>query len=80
MKGWLAGWGEDPDGSSMSHEGHGAAGGMMSEEDLDALKAANGAEATKLFLEGMIEHHQGAVEMAKPRSVDQSGIGGAGRS
>ncbi|HET9873663.1 MAG TPA: DUF305 domain-containing protein [Propionibacteriaceae bacterium] len=65
MKGWLASWGEDSDGSSMSHEGHGAGGGMMSEEDLDALEAADGAEATKLFLEGMIEHHQGAVEMAK---------------
>jgi uncharacterized protein (DUF305 family) len=28
------------------------------------LKAARGAEFDRLFLEGMIKHHQGAIEMA----------------
>ncbi len=32
---------------------------------MDALKGADGAEATKMFLEGMIEHHKGAVAMAE---------------
>ena len=39
--------------------------GMMPEEDMAALAAATGTEATRLFLEGMIDHHLGAVEMAQ---------------
>lgn len=40
-------------------EGHG---GMMSEQDMAALKAATGTEAARLYLEGMIKHHQGAID------------------
>lgn len=39
--------------------------GMMSEADMDALKNAQGVEASKLFLAGMIRHHQGALVMAQ---------------
>ena len=39
--------------------------GMMSQADMDALKNANGAEAAKLYLTGMIKHHQGALTMAQ---------------
>ena len=39
--------------------------GMMSEDDMVALEAADGAEAARLFLEQMIMHHQGAIEMAQ---------------
>lgn len=38
--------------------------GMMSPADMDALKNAQGVEASKLFLTGMIKHHQGALTMA----------------
>ncbi len=38
---------------------------MMSEEDMAALESAEGREASRLFLEQMIEHHQGAIEMAE---------------
>jgi uncharacterized protein (DUF305 family) len=75
MTGWLSGWGEDPGAGSMggtkSEEGsmggmdHGAGDGMMSEADMDALRAADGAKATTLFLNGMIEHHAGAITMAE---------------
>jgi uncharacterized protein (DUF305 family) len=61
MNGWLAGWGESA-GSGMDHGGDD---GMMDQADMDALKAADGAEASKLFLAGMIKHHQGAVAMAQ---------------
>lgn len=44
--------------------------GMMSEEDMDALEAAEGAEASRLFLEQMIEHHEGAIEMAEAQVAD----------
>ncbi len=39
--------------------------GMMSPADMDALKNAQGFEASKLFLTGMIKHHQGALTMAQ---------------
>lgn len=39
--------------------------GMMSQADMDALTNAQGVEASKLFLAGMIKHHQGALTMAQ---------------
>lgn len=39
--------------------------GMMSEEDMAALEASEGAEFERLFLEDMIVHHQGAIDMAE---------------
>ncbi|WP_315552464.1 DUF305 domain-containing protein [Microbacterium aurum] len=63
MQSWLAAWGMDSAGdmSGMS----GMDDGMMSEDDMVALEAADGAEAARLFLEQMIMHHQGAIEMAQ---------------
>ena len=37
--------------------------GMMSDEQMAALEKAQGAEFDRLFLEGMIRHHQGAIDM-----------------
>jgi len=39
--------------------------GMASDEQLDELSAAKGAEAETLFLKLMIEHHRGGVDMAE---------------
>jgi uncharacterized protein (DUF305 family) len=39
--------------------------GMMSSAEMDALKSAQGVDASKLFLTGMIKHHQGALTMAQ---------------
>ena len=67
MKGWLAEWGV-PVMSGMDamgeHGGHGMS-GMLTEEQLDDLAAASGAEFDILFAEGMIEHHEGAIDMAE---------------
>ncbi len=62
MKQWLDDWGMP----SMpgGHGGHGGMDGMLSEEELQRLDDAEGDEATRLFLEGMIEHHEGAIDMA----------------
>ena len=38
---------------------------MMSEEDMAALEEAQGTEAAQLYLEQMITHHEGAVDMAR---------------
>lgn len=37
--------------------------GMLTDEEMKALEAARGAEWDRLFLVGMIKHHQGAVKM-----------------
>ena len=60
MNGWLRQWGA-PTTASMDH----GTGGMMSEEDMASLKAAKGAEFNRMWLQMMIEHHRGAVTMAK---------------
>jgi uncharacterized protein (DUF305 family) len=67
MTGWLREWGEDvPSDSDMEHgNGHGDMAGMMSDDAMDELEAANGAEFDRLFLTAMIDHHEGAIEMAK---------------
>ena len=63
MRGWLAGWGENPSPSMpMDHD---MGGGMMSQADMDDLEKATGDEAARLFLAGMIEHHNGAIAMAQ---------------
>ena len=63
MSGWLAGWGQNP--SPTMAMDHGDGGGMMSQADMDELKNATGTEAARLFLTGMVAHHQGAITMAK---------------
>lgn len=42
-------------------------GGMdgMTEEDMEALEDASGPEAAELFLQQMIVHHEGAIDMAE---------------
>lgn len=63
LQGWLDEWGADTadmDMESMDHSG-----GMMTEEDMQALDTATGTEASRLFLEQMIEHHTGAIDMAQ---------------
>ncbi|MFT4294266.1 MAG: DUF305 domain-containing protein [Micropruina sp.] len=62
MKGWLKAWGSSEHGD---HHGHTGMDGMLSDQELETLKAAQGKEAEKLFLTGMIKHHEGAVAMAK---------------
>lgn len=63
MRGWLDASGVDA--GAMDHGAHGGMDGMLTEAQMDALRAASGAEATRLFLEGMIQHHEGAILMAQ---------------
>jgi uncharacterized protein (DUF305 family) len=39
--------------------------GMLTPEQMQALRAAKGAEFDRLFLTGMIQHHGGAIVMVK---------------
>jgi uncharacterized protein (DUF305 family) len=44
--------------------------GMMTTEDMEALQNASDEEFQDMWLEMMIEHHQGAIEMAKTEQAD----------
>jgi uncharacterized protein (DUF305 family) len=64
---WLNEWdapvltGDDAMGA---HSGHGMA-GMLTDEQLAALANSSGPEFDTLFAEYMIEHHEGAIDMAQ---------------
>jgi uncharacterized protein (DUF305 family) len=66
MRGWLTGWGATPGTTQESMPGmdHDMP-GMMSDADMQKLDQAKGPEFDKMWLDMMIKHHQGAVEMAK---------------
>ena len=81
MADWLTAWGEEVpetmrDHANAGHDmgdmsdtmddmGHGDMPGMMTAEDMDALENASDAEFQDMWLEMMVEHHEGAVEMAE---------------
>jgi uncharacterized protein (DUF305 family) len=74
MQYWLREHGQPvPDGKYAYHPGmqmegmdmgdHKMMPGMLTQEQLEALDKARGPEFDRLFLEGMIGHHQGALDM-----------------
>ncbi|MET9567591.1 DUF305 domain-containing protein [Streptomyces virginiae] len=65
LSGWLTSWGEQvPAEGATDHSAHGTA-GMMTSEQMDKLKTASGTAFDTAFMELMVEHHEGAVAMAK---------------
>ncbi len=77
MTDWLSDWGEPIPESVRDHanaEGDGNMKmsdmpGMMSTQEMHELESAQGAQFQKMWLEMMIDHHEGAIEMAR---VEQS--------
>ncbi|MGW5574825.1 DUF305 domain-containing protein [Nocardia thailandica] len=63
----LTGWGKPAPTADMGHGGHGGhtMSGMMTADQMTALAAASGPAFDRMWLEMMIDHHLGAVEMAK---------------
>lgn len=49
--------------------------GMLSSAQMAALEASTGAEFERLWLEGMIFHHQGAIDMAHAQQEHQLATG-----
>lgn len=66
MRGWLEAHHQDVPAPHAMHM-HGAMlmPGMLSEEEMARLSAAAGPEFDRLFLEGMIKHHEGAIVMVR---------------
>ncbi|HYG94968.1 MAG TPA: DUF305 domain-containing protein, partial [Nocardioides sp.] len=71
---WLTEWDQPVPETVRDHaNAHGDGGmamdsdlpGMVSEEQMTELEDAGAAEFEELWLETMIEHHQGAIEMAR---------------
>ena len=67
MQSWLAAWNAGP---AMSLEQAQGMDGLLSPDDLAALERADGTTASTLFLQQMIEHHEGAVSMSQPEIED----------
>ena len=80
MVDWLTAWGEEVPETSIDHAnaGHGMdmdsmdsdVPGMMSAEDMDDLEHATDEEFQDMWLEMMIEHHRGAIEMAETEQAE----------
>jgi uncharacterized protein (DUF305 family) len=81
MKRWLAARGEPASMAMPGMPGMDSSGramalmpGMLTPEQMEALGKARGAEFDRLFLAGMIQHHQGALTMVKDL-FDTAGAG-----
>ncbi|CAB4612129.1 MAG: DUF305 domain-containing protein [Actinobacteria bacterium] len=78
MTGWLQGWGQAvPSTSSMAGGGHDMTNmsgmmmdGMMSDADMKRLESSTGTAFDRLWLELMIQHHEGAVRMSQDELAD----------
>lgn len=77
MTGWLKKWGEDVPSGSMGgmDDGSGGMGAgdspeMMSFQEMDKMSGANGAAFDQMWLQNMMAHHEGAVEMARTEQTD----------
>jgi uncharacterized protein (DUF305 family) len=64
----------DMPGMDMSHDNMALMPGMLTPEQMEALRQAKGAEFDRLFLSGMIQHHNGALTMVKDL-FDTAGAG-----
>jgi len=62
MQSWLGG--EEANSMMTDHSGH-SMGGMLTKEEFSKLESSSGVTFDTLFLEGMIVHHEGAIDMAQ---------------
>ena len=65
MKGWLTARGQAVPDAHAHHTPEGMMPGMLTAEEMAHLEAAQGVEFDRLFLEGMIKHHFGAITMVE---------------
>ena len=63
MRKWLEVRGEKIPGPHSHHEPGGFMPGMLTTDEMSQLAAAKGVEFDRLFLQGMIKHHAGAITM-----------------
>jgi uncharacterized protein (DUF305 family) len=72
---FLVQWKENPDSAQGDHSGHGQTmPGMVDDATMTKLKSLHGSEFDTLWLQSMISHHQGAVEMAKAEIANGANV------
>ena len=73
MQGWLGDRGLEVTSEDAHHQsGFMRMIGMLTDEEMEALAAARGSDFDRLYLESMIQHHQGALDMVEDL-LDQRG-------
>ena len=73
MQDWLGDRGLEVTAEDAHHQsGFMRMAGMLTDEEMAALAAARGSEFDQLYLESMIQHHQGALDMVEDL-LDQRG-------
>ena len=75
MTQWLEDWGQETPTDSMDHGdmGHGdpeEMPGMMNESEMTQLEESDGNAFDQMFVQMMIEHHEGAIEMARDEQAN----------
>ena len=65
MQRWLRERGQNVPNGREHHMGGGLMPGMLTEDEMRQLAAVKDAEFDRLFLEGMIKHHEGALTMVR---------------
>ena len=75
MTQWLKDWGQETRSGSMDHGdmGHGDSQGMpgmMDDAEMTQLMKSDGATFDQMFLQMMVEHHEGAIEMARTEQAN----------
>ena len=74
MEGLLQDWGKPIPRTMIDHVGHAMGDtsmpGALSKSEFDRLESANGAQLERAWLQAMIAHHAGAVQMARTEQAD----------
>jgi uncharacterized protein (DUF305 family) len=74
MQDWLSDWGNPPMPETAPGDvqmpAQTSMPGILSKRELDLLRAANGADASTLFLTQMIAHHEGSISVAQTETEE----------
>jgi len=70
MTGWLRDWGHSVPEAMSGMDMSGSMPGMMSRQDMNMLTGMAGSGFDRKFLQMMIAHHRGAIEMARTEQTD----------
>ncbi|MGV0714361.1 DUF305 domain-containing protein [Mycolicibacterium sp. XJ662] len=72
---FLVQWNENPDtATGEGHADHSEMQGMVDEATMERLRSLRGEEFDTLWLESMISHHEGAVEMAQAEVANGANV------